>query len=123
MYRGHEKKDLLLTTKKNLIIPILMTYIDSKQTSLDSYLINIDKKTLIKKKKNFNQMRKLDNYTIDYLNTHMFGFNFFLVGFFCKRIEKSKKNLISSKSQTPSWYALTKFFEQYFPKRINSMGK
>jgi hypothetical protein len=53
----------------------------------------------------------------------MFGFNFFLKNFFCKRLEVKKGFLISSKSVTPKWYAVTKMFEKNFPKKLKTTSK
>lgn len=64
---------------------------------------NVDfKKLIFKKEKNFNQIRKLDNYSIDFLVKNMFGFNRQYQNLLVRRFEKNSKHVISSKMSAPS---------------------
>lgn len=85
---------------------------------------NVDfKKLIFKKEKNFNQIRKLDNYSIDFLVKNMFGFNRQYQNLLVRRFEKNSKHVISSKMSAPSWQVTTKTFENIFPRKLKSTSK
>lgn len=60
------------------------------------------KKLIFKKEKNFNQIRKLDNYSLDFLVQNMFGFNWHYRELLIRRFEKNSRHTISSKMSAPS---------------------